>query len=380
VPRPLDVIVVGLGAMGSATLRALARRGMRVLGLDRHVPPHEHGSSHGGSRIIREAYFEDPRYVPLVQRAYLLWEELARESDRTLLTTTGGLMLGPRDGVLVEGALASARAHHLAHELLDAEALRRRYPQFNVQDDTVGVWEPRAGVLRPEQAVAAFLESAARSGASVKTGETVTSWRAHANGVSVTTTRGTHHAAQLVLSAGARLGALVPELPLTVERLVQMWFEPVGLRTGFEPDIFPIWIWEFERGHYVYGFPRGENGVKVARHHEGEITDADHIRRDVAPEEIEAMRAVLKRTIPFANGPLNATSVCMYTNLPDENFLVDRHPSHANVMVVSACSGHGFKFAPAIGEAVSDLIVEGWTRHDLGLFAWRTESAAPAKA
>jgi sarcosine oxidase len=143
------------------------------------------------------------------------------------------------------------------------------------------VWEPRAGVLRPEQAVAAFLEGAIRSGAAVRTGETVTSWRAHSAGVSVTTTRGTHHAASLVLSAGARLGALVPELPLTVERLVQMWFEPVGLRTGFEADIFPIWIWEFERGRYVYGFPRGEKGVKIARHHEGEITDADHIRRDV---------------------------------------------------------------------------------------------------
>ena len=212
--RAYDAIVVGLGAMGSAALRALSRRGWRVLGLDRFAPPHDRGSSHGQSRIIREAYFEDPSYVPLVRRAYLLWEELERESGRKLLLPTGGLMIGPPDGVLVAGALRSAREHQLAHECLDAIAMRKRFPIFHAGDEVVGVWEPRAGVLSPEASIEAFLTTARRHGAEVRVNEPALSWSAGETGVRVTTAGGRYAAGRLILCAGAWIPGLLRDLAL----------------------------------------------------------------------------------------------------------------------------------------------------------------------
>jgi sarcosine oxidase len=376
-PSP-DVIVVGLGAMGSATLRAISRRGLRVLGIDRFAPPHDRGSSHGDSRIIREAYFEHPSYVPLVQRAYVLWDEIARESGRTLFTRTGGVMIGPPGGVLVPGSLRSAREHGLAHEVLDAAAIQARVPAFRPRADWIGVWEPNAGVLRPEAAIEAMLAGAAAHGAAVRTGEVVTGWSADGAGVEVRTDRGVHRAGQLVLAAGAWMPRLVPELPLETVRRVLFWFETVAARVAH--DVCPISIWEHDPGRYIYSFPRTERGVKVAHHDLGGAADPDRLDREVRPEEVAAIRALLHDMMPFASGPLLSTAVCMYTKTPDEDFVVDRHPVHDRVVVASPCSGHGFKFAPAIGEAISDLVVEGWTRHDLRRFAanrWDSFPAAP---
>ena len=375
-PRAYDAIVIGLGAMGAAASRALARRGLRVLGLDRFAPPHTLGSSHGGSRIIREAYFEDPRYVPFVQRAYLLWDELGREYGEPVFTPTGGLMIGRPGGVLVSGAKASAKAHGLRHEVLDAAALRRRYPAFQVDDDTVAVWEPRAGVLAPERAIAAFLAAARQRGAEIHGDEPALDWQADGDGVVVRTGKARYRADRVVLAAGPWLGRLVPELPLTVERVVQFWFETVGARQAL--DAIPIWIWEHERDRFIYGFPRSERGVKIARHHEGEPADPDHVRREVGPDEVASMRELLQRRLPFASGPLRDSSVCLYTNTPDGHFVIDRHPRHPQALILSVCSGHGFKFAPAIGEVVSDLLVEGWTRWDLEPFRLTRFSAEAA--
>lgn len=368
--RAFDAIVVGLGAMGSATLRALSRRGWRVLGIDRFAPPHAMGSTHGRSRIIREAYFEHPSYVPLVQRAYHLWDEIERESGGPLLRRTGGLMIGAPDGVIVAGALASARAHGLPYELIDAAEVSRRFPAYRPAEDMVAVWEPRAGVLDPEASVAAMIEGARRHGAEVLTGEAVEQWAADGDGFTVRTGRGRHGAARLVLAAGAWLGKLVPEiaLPLGIERTVQFWFEPVDA-AALAPERCPISIWEHEPGRFFYTFPLDAHGLKAARHHEGEVADPETIERAVVAGEAATLSRLLARFVPAAAGTLKSAAACMYTNTPDGDFIVDRHPIHAGAMVVSACSGHGFKFAPTIGEIVSDLLVERWTRHDVSRFA-----------
>ena len=370
--RAYDAIVVGLGAMGSAALRALSRRGWRVLGLDRFAPPHDRGSSHGQSRIIREAYFEDPSYVPLVRRAYLLWEELERESGRKLLLPTGGLMIGPPDGVLVAGALRSAREHGLAHECLDAIAMRKRFPIFHAGDEVVGVWEPRAGVLSPEASIEAFLTTARRHGAEVRVNEPALSWSAGETGVRVTTAGGRYTAGQLVLCAGAWIPGLLRDLalPLAVERVVQLWFDPATKADAgaFAPERCPVWIWEHERDRFLYGFPISERGIKLARHHEGELADPDRVRRDVSDAEVAEVRTLIARCVPDAGGALRGAAVCLYTNTPDSHFVVDQHLRHPAVLIVSACSGHGFKFAPVVGEIVSDWVVDGVRRFDLERF------------
>jgi len=370
VSATLDAIVVGLGAMGSATLAELAARGRRVLGLDRFVPPHDLGSSHGKSRIIREAYFEDPRYVPLVQRAYQRWAELERETGRTLVLRTGGLMIGPPRGALVSGARLSAETHALPHECLSAAETRAAYPALRVSDDAIAVREPRAGVLFPEACIAAQLERARRHGAEIRGDEPALAWAPDGAGVEVRTARGRWRAATLVLAAGAWLGRLVPELdlPLTVTRQALFWFTPRAHPERFEPERFPIFIWEDEPGRFLYGFPDLGDGVKMARHMEGEPTDPDGVRREVSEAETEALRAAVARCIPDAPGPLRASAVCLYTNTPDQHFIVDRHPAHEQVVIASPCSGHGFKFASALGEVLADLATGAAPAFDLGLF------------
>jgi sarcosine oxidase len=365
-----DVVVAGLGAMGSAALAELAARGVRVLGLDRHAPPHALGSSHGKSRIIREAYFEDPCYVPLVQRAYERWADLERQSGRALLRRTGGLMIGPPEGSLVAGALRSAAVHSLSHERLTAAETRRRYPALCVPEGAIAVWEPRAGVLFPEACIEAQLERARRHGAAIRTGEAVSRWSADGGGVVVTTSAGDYRAARLLIAAGAWAGALVPELAphLETTRQTLFWFEPAAHPGRFAPERFPIFIWEDEPGRYIYGFPDLGDGIKVARHHEGEAADPDRVRREVAPGEIETMRGTLARWIPDAAGRCRESAACLYTNTPDRHFVVDRHPGHAQVVIASACSGHGFKFASALGEVLADLLQDRPPRFDLAPF------------
>jgi sarcosine oxidase len=367
--RTYDVAIAGLGAMGGASARALARRGLSVIGFDRFAPPHALGSSHGRSRIIREAYFEHPSYVPLVQHAHRLWEDLEREAGETLLVKTGGLMIGPREGMLVSGALASARQHGLEHELLDDAGISRRVPAMRPAPEMVGVWEPNAGTLFPEAGIAALLSSARGHGAILRVDEPVVSWRTDGDGVEVRTSRGIHRAGRLVLASGAWLPALAPGLPLAVERVPLFWFEPVGGAGGFDPGRFPVFILEHAHDRFIYGFPRLDGAVKLARHHEGGPADPDRPRHGVAPEEVEAMRGLFRPFLPDADGPLRETAVCMYTNTPDGHFVIGPAPQHPAVTIVSACSGHGFKFAPAIGEIVADLVIEGRTRWDLGLFS-----------
>lgn len=365
-----DVIIAGLGAMGSAAAYHLASGGSRVLGLDRFHPPHELGSSHGLTRIIREAYFEHPSYVPLVQRAYQLWTALEEQSGRNLFLQTGGVMVGRPDGVLVSGARKSAEEHRLRHEVLSSVELRQRFPVFEPTAEMVAVWEPRAGVLFPELAIQTHLDLAARQGASLCFNEPVVKWEANGQGVRVHTAVRTYLAGQLLLAAGSWTQSLVEELrlPLTVERQVLYWFEPRSQAASFAPSTCPIYIWEYVPGRFFYGFPELGDGVKVAVHHQGEPTKPETVHREVAEQEIESMRELLKRFIPSSEGRLRAAAVCLYTNTPDEHFILDRHPQHPQVFLASPCSGHGFKFSSVIGELAAMLLRDQKSSLDLQLF------------
>ncbi len=379
-PRPMsasyDVIIVGLGAMGSAAAYHLAQRGQRVLGLDRFSPPHTMGSSHGQTRIIREAYFEHPCYVPIVQRAYVLWEELSRGSNTPLFLQTGGLMIGAPDSIVFSGAKHSADTHRLPHEILSASDVRQRFPALRPGDDMVAVLEPRAGILFPERCVGAHLALAARHGANLHGEEPVVRWNATEEGVEVITTKGRYHAGRMILSAGSWARELLPDLkpPLTVERQVLFWFEPHSAPKLFYPECCPIHLWQVGSGEgrrFFYGFPDLGEGVKVAGHHDGTAVSPDSVSRDVAPAEVDAMRGLLRRFLPQADGSLRSASVCLYTNTPDEHFWIDRHPAHPQVLIASPCSGHGFKFSSAIGEILGDLITTGKSQFDLSLFGNR---------
>jgi sarcosine oxidase len=377
-----DVIVVGLGGMGSAAARNLAARGKRVLGLERFTPAHDRGSSHGGSRIIRQSYFEDPAYVPLLLRAYELWAEAEKEADADLLTLTGGLYLGPPDSTTFAGSLRAAQEWDLPHEVLEPDAVRARFPTFAPAADELAVFEERAGFVRPEAAVAAHLELAARDGADLRFGQQVLSWDATGDGVRVRTAEGEHSAERLVISPGAWAPTVLADLglPLRVERQVQYWFAPPG---GVEPFAGnPVYVAEqAERsasgtsistgGAQIYGFPAmdgPDGGVKVAFFRRGRDTDPDALDRVVTDAEVQEMRARVGDTLPGLVGPVLRTVPCMYTTTPDEHFVIDTHPEHANVIVACGFSGHGFKFVPVVGEILADLATTGATAHPIALF------------
>ena len=361
-----DVIVIGLGAMGSAALYHLAQRGVRVIGFDRYGPPHALGSTHGLSRIIRESYYEHPRYVPLVQRAYELWAELERRAARRLFHQTGGLMIGDAHGVLVTGALRSAREHGLAHELLSAKEVHARFPGFVLPNELSGFFEPRAGVLDPEACVESHLQLAAAAGAEVRQNEPVREWEVRGGRVRVVTEFGSYDAARLALCAGAWNPALIDDdsITLRVERQVMHWFTPARTPELFEPARCPIAMTEYAPDRIFYFVPDSGDGVKAAIHHEGEVTDPDAIRREVTDEDVAPVAHLLNRYLPNAAGPLRGSATCLYTNTVDGHFLIAPHERHEEVLIVSACSGHGFKFASAIGEAVADLTMS-LPRHDL---------------
>lgn len=359
--------------MGGAIVRELARRGLRVAGLDRHTPPHALGSSHGESRIIREAYFEHPAYVPMVRRAYEGWRELEAATGTRLLLQTGGLMIGQSDSDLVAGARRSADQHGLRYDMLAAADVERRFPALRPEPDMVAVWEPRAGVLLPEACMAALLAQAQAHGAELHFDEPVEAWQPDGDGVRVQTQQGEYRARQLVIAAGAWAASLLPDLSarLRVERQVLYWFGCAGDEAAFAPERCPIHLWQYGGRRFFYGFPDLGGGVKLAFHHDGATTTADAVQRDVAPSEIAAIRSAARRFVPQADGPPHRSVVCLYTNTADEHFLIDRHPMHRQVLVASPCSGHGFKFGPVIGEIVADMIEDRPQRFDTRLFRWR---------
>lgn len=365
-----EVAVVGLGAIGSATLWQLARRKVRAIGFDRHRPPHHFGSSHGASRIIRAAYHEHPSYVPLVLRALTLWEELEVTSGVPLLTRSGGLIVGPGDGVLVPHAAESASLHGLPHERWSDREIRSRVPALRVPDGYAGIWEPGAGVLAPERCIERMLGEARALGAATVVETAVNGWRRDGSGVTIATAARDYHAERLVLAAGPWMPELIPDLPLPLarERVVQCWFTPLANPGQFSPDSFPVFLIEEETRRLFYGLPDQGHGVKAAFHHEGEPASMDAVRRLVSPGEAEAVRRTLASWVPEAAGPLRDATVCLYTNTPDGHFVLDRHPGAPQVLIASCCSGHGFKFAAVLGEVLADLAVGAVPPFDLTPF------------
>lgn len=370
-PNTYDVIVVGLGGIGSATAYHLARRGMQVLGVDMHSRGHTFGSSHGHHRIIREAYFEAPEYVPVVQRAYTLWEELEAESGQSgLLRITGGLMFGKPDSEVITGSLRSAEVHNLRAERLVPDDVADRFPGFRLDNDMVAVYEPRAGYVQPERAIAAHLDLAKRHGAELNFEEEVTSWSQSGDGIEIVTPAGRYSARRLVLTTGPWASELLAdlELPLTVRRIVNAHFQP-QIPERFSEDHTPIFVINGDAGTY-YGFPYIQGiGVKLGRHDSGEVTTARTIRREIDAQEIGHLRDVLDRYAPGASGDVLETLTCMYTMTPDEHFIVGQHPEHDHVVIGCGFSGHGYKFASALGEALSLLTLGEQTPVDMNFLS-----------
>lgn len=367
-----DAIVVGLGAMGSATLFHLARRGLSVLGLEQYSPGHTLGSSHGDSRIIRETYFEHPLYVPLVQRAHELWRELEEISGTPLMKITGGLMIGPPEGMVVGGTLRSAREHKLPHEVLSAGEVHERFPAFQLATHLVAVLDPRAGYLDPEACNKAHLDAARAGAAETRFDEPVIEWEADGERVRVLTRANTYVANRLVLASGAWNTGLASglRLPLTIERQSVFWLEPGGPRAAYDAGRFPIYAYEYKAGHICYGFPRLPRGVKASVMHSGKTaSEPGSVDRTVNDAEVMPLRTALRPVLPgLADAPIRERGVCLFTNTPDHDFIIDFHPLHPQVLISSPCSGHGFKFASVIGELQAELLTTGQSSFDLSPF------------
>lgn len=368
-----DVIVAGIGGMGSAAAYHLARRGQLVLGLERFTIPNQMGSSHGSSRIIRLAYFEDPSYVPLVRRSYDLWRELEQLQGEELLHMTGCLHLGAPGTTVIDGCLRSCHEHGLQHEVLDTAEVMRRFPAYRLPPETMAVLEAEGGFLVPEKCIEAHAAGAREAGAELRPGEAVIGWEAIPGGVRVQTGQGSYEAARLVLTAGSWTGKLAATLApvLQPERQVIAWLD-VARPELFEQAAFPVFVMEVPEGMF-YGFPLysgGPPGLKLGRlHHRYEAVDPDLLdRAGAGPEDEELLRSFAASYLPEGAGRALAMAVCMFTNTPDEHFLIDLHPEHPQVVVGAGFSGHGFKFCSVVGEILADLAIEGSTRHDIELF------------
>jgi sarcosine oxidase len=383
-----DVIVLGLGAMGSAACFHIAQRGGSVLGLDQYRPPHDHGSTHGATRMIRQAYGEGADYVPLVLRAYELWEKLERDAGVRLLFTTGGLVLGSPDGHLVQSALVAARRHAIPCEILDAAATRKKFSPIALLPGEVAVHDLRAGYLLAEECVRAHLLLAAGRGADLRLNEQVLSWKAEADVVRVTTQRTVYTAEHLVITAGPWASALFRNLlPLKVTRQVMAWIEPRGELDAFLPDRFPVFLSECEDGRPAYGFPAVDGpggGVKAAIHGSVHECTPESVDRTISSEDTAELSEKVGRRIPALRGRVVKAQTCLYTMTPDEHFIIGKHPEHRSVSLACGFSGHGFKFSSVVGEILADLALTSETSKPIAMFSplrfmeWRPGDISPA--
>jgi sarcosine oxidase len=373
-PQTFDVIVLGVGGMGSAACFELARRGRRVLGLEQFPLVHDRGSSHGHTRIIRTAYAEGPAYVPLVRRAFERWYELEQLTGRHLLTECPCLNVGPPGSEHVEGVRASVREHKLVSEELTGEAINRRFPAFRFPADFVGVLEQAAGFLYVEECVRAHIDAAGSLGVEIHAEEPVREWKVVGKGVEVTTDKATYRAAKLVVTAGAWATKLLADIgvPLVVMRQTLHWFGGGDFEGSVRRDKFPIFIADVPGGPF-YGLPAIDHfGLKVARHYNApELPNPDGVNWNVTGADGEAVSLFLANYTHYLLHVETKAQVCMYTVTPDHHFVIDVHPAHPQVSVACGFSGHGFKFASTVGEIMADLAEQGRTKHDIALFSAR---------
>lgn len=368
--RAYDAIVIGAGGMGSAALYHLAKRGHRPLGLERFAVPHEMGSSHGLTRIIRLAFHEGPEYVPFGRRAYELWRELEASAGERLLRVTGSVHAGAPGSAGFEDTLRACVEQDVPHSALTGAELSALFPGYGLPPDMMAVVQPDGGFLAPERCVAAHAEAARSLGAEIREGERVLEWNASAGGVRVRTERGAYEAGALVVAAGAWAGRLLPDLAgvAVPERQAVAWFEPEDAAL-FAPERFPVFIVTLD-GEEYYGFPEfGAPGFKVGKfHHDGDAADPDALDRSWRAEDEEMLRDFARRCFPKAAGRMLRMSVCMFTNSPDKHFIIGKHPQWPQVSFAAGFSGHGFKFCSVVGEVMADLAERGETPHDISPF------------
>jgi sarcosine oxidase len=370
--RTADVAVVGLGAMGSAALWRLASRGASVVGFERFEPGHAFGSSHGATRIFRAAYFEDPQYVPLLLAALEWWRRLELESARELLTQIGGLMIGPPGGPLISGSLRSAHEYRLPHRVLPRAAMATQYPQHKLEADDVAILDELAGVLFAEQSIAAGIALAKDHGAVIHSRAAVQRIEPNATHVDIGVGSESFRVRHAVVCAGPWLPGLLalPGIELAIERQVMTWFKSSSPDL-FAPRRFPAFVRELADGRIGFGIPdMGDGLIKVGIHHgAGDIVNPDSVDRSAHPRDYEVTEAYAAATIDGLQPSMAKATVCLYTNSPDEHFVVGEMPGAPNVTIVSPCSGHGFKFAPVIGEIAADLALKGGTEYAIDMFS-----------
>jgi sarcosine oxidase len=378
-----DAIVVGLGAAGASTAYHLAGGGASVLALEQFEPVHAHGSSHGRTRIYRTAYFEGAEYVPLLRRAQRLWQELADRTGETIVRPTGGLMIGRRDSPNVAGAQRTAEEARLPHELLAPADVQGRFPSFRLRDDEVALWDPNAGVLFPENCLRSFAAGATANGAELRYGEAVTRWSASDQGVEVRTRAGTYQGRRLVLAAGPWTASLAADLalPLEVERQFVLWF-PADGTSPVGPDRMPVFVWNRGSEIQTYGVPDFGDGVKIGAWPGKVAASPETADRAFSDAVAEPVRQFVARNLSGLAPRESEHLSCLYTNAPDHRFVLGLHPNRSNVVVVSACSGHGFKFASVVGEVAAGLVNGAppdfdLTRFDPGRFAARPGRGPP---
>lgn len=370
-----DAIVIGVGGMGSAAVYHLAKRGWSVLGLEQYGIPHEMGSSHGHSRMIRYTLQEHPSYVPLVRRAYELWHELEDAAGETLIVTTGSIRAGPPDSPFFKGAKEACDVYGIPYEILTSTEINSRFPGYRFPEEISSVYQADGGFLLPERCIVDHVQAAKEAGAEVHDREKVLDWQPDGAGVRVRTGQDTYAANRLVVTAGAWAAKIVPQAAKHAkpERQVLGWFQPKRPEL-FRPQSFPVFgIWT-EEGRY-YGFPNSDDyghgvpGFKVGRaHHLGQQVDPDVMDRKIHTEDEDILRQFTSRYFPLGAGKALTLTTCMYTNTPDGHFIVGILPSHPQVSVAAGFSGHGFKFASVIGEIMADLAQQGKTGHDISLF------------
>lgn len=359
----MRVAVVGSGAMGAAAAWRLQKRGAEVVAYDRHSPPHDKGSTHGDSRITRTAYLEGAFYVPLLRETFGMWRELETETGAELLTMTGLLTIGAPRSEQITATLESAHEHHLDVRTLEAAEMRKRYPQHIVADDEVAVLDPAAGFVRPERAVEAMTR-----GVDLRRDTVVTRVEPNGDGVDIVAENGRDHFDAAVIAAGPWVRELIEWLPVTVERQVMVWLA-ITADQPFSPERFPVWLRASSEGD-MYGFPTLDGrSIKLGGHHGGEAAAPDSVRRSVTDADLDPLRLFVTRHLRGVTRHVVKSAVCMYTNSPDEHFIVDLHPDSKRIVVLSPCSGHGFKFSPVMGDIAADLALEGSTRRDISHFS-----------
>ena len=366
-----DVIIIGLGAMGSAASYYLSKNGVKVLGLDTYEPPHKLGSSHGHTRVIREAYHEGTSYVPIVKRAYELWNELDHEIEDKLILEYGGMYLGD-DGKYLSDAKKSAKKYDIPIKEFSSKEIKQKYNILNPPNNFKGLLENRSGAVFPEKAISNFLSKSINNGSSHNYNEKVIGWEKQSKFYKVETDKNNYFAEKLIFSSGAWIKNLVPslKLPVKIERQVLFWFNPIKDKYKFHYSNMPNTGWDLDNGMEFYTQPNIENkGFKVAMHHNGKFISENDLNRESNADDLSIVKNFLEEYIPLANGKLIDSRVCVYTNTPDLDFIIDFYPNDENLIICSPCSGHGFKFTPAIGEICSELVINNGTNYDLSEFS-----------